>query len=287
MPWESTSLESDLYLFPAPKLSAAEVERRLADELALWNKVRSSRQVDAWADFLRRYPDGKLAEHAQVHLARLLAEREPRAVQATAPAANDLRLGPGLAVPPQLRRPPSPNSAGSYAFRPTWTVGDEYVYQELDLYSGVVRRTQKLVVKRVDVANDRVELADGSLLDLAGNVLRGGGREFDVPIQLNPADLQVGRRWTVRFEQSGRHPGAGEYRFRVVRREKVKVPAGEFDAFRIEGEGWFNPRNPGTGNASSGIRHTRWVVPGLNFEVRRERLQFGDARVLVSARQRA
>lgn len=288
VPWESTSLETDVYLFPAAKLSAAEVERRLAEELALWTKVRTSQEVGAWVDFLRRFPDGKLAEHAQVHLTRLLAAREPRVVaQPAASEAKGVRLGPGLPIPPQLRRPPSPNSAGTYPFQPTWTVGDEYVYQYLDLYSGVVQRTLKVVVKRVDVENDRVELADGSLLDLAGNVLRGGGREYDVPIQLNPAELQVGRRWTVRFEQTGRHPGSGEYRFRVLRRERIKVPAGDFDAFKIEGEGWFNRRNSTPGNASGSIRHTRWVVPGLNFELRRERLQFGDARVLVSARQRA
>jgi hypothetical protein len=156
----------------------------------------------------------------------------------------------------------------------------------MDLYSGVVQRTLKHVVKRVDEANDRVQFTDGLLLDLAGNVVRAGGREFTVPLQLNPAELQVGRKWTVRFEQSGRVAGSGEYVFRVLRREKVKVPAGEFDAFKIEGEGWFNVRNIGTHGGSHGIRNTRWVVPGLNFEVRLERFQFGDARVLVSARQK-
>lgn len=287
IPWESTSLETDVYLFPPPKLSAAELERRLADELALWNKVRSSREVSAWADFLRKYPDGKLAEHAQVRLVALLADSEPRPAPQPAPSPETgIRLGPGLAIPSQLRRPPGPNSAGSYPFRPTWTVGDEYVFQDLDLYSGVVQRTYKLVVKRVDLAGDRVELTEGLLLDLAGNVLRAGERQFDVPLQLNPSELQVGRRWTVRFEQSGRYAGSGEYLFRVLRREKTTVPAGEFDAFKIEGEGWFNPRQGGTPERSPRIRHTRWVVPGLNFEVRRERFQFADARVLVSAKQR-
>lgn len=288
VPWESTSLETDVHLFPAAKLTEAELERRLADELALWNSIRSSRHVDAWTDFLRRYPDGKLAEHAQVRLTSLLAVSETAGARTPSTlAGKGLRLGPGLPVPPQLARPPSPNSAGSYPFRPTWTVGDEYVYQYLDLYSGVAQRTLKLIVKRVDLENDRVELADGSLFDLAGNVLRGGGREYDVPIQLTPAELQVGRKWTVRFEQTGRWPGSGEYVFRVLRREPVKVPAGEFDAFKIEGDGWFNPRQGEVQTRSPRIRHTRWVVPGLNLEVRRERLQFGDARVLVSAKQHA
>ena len=151
------------------------------------------------------------------------------------------------------------------------------MFHELDLYSNVVKGTNKVVVKRVDVANNRVELADGSLTDLMGGALKEGNkRRYDQPMQVNPAELQVGRKWASRFVQSGDVSGTGEYDFRITERQKVKVPAGEFSAFRIEGNGSFMGKR---------IRLMRWVVPGINFTVRRELRQFGSTRVLVSARQ--
>jgi hypothetical protein len=44
------------------------------------------------------------------------------------------------------------------------------------------------------------------------------------------------------------------------------VPAGEFDAFKVEGEG----RDRETGHQ---LKMALWVVPGLNFAVKREDLK--------------
>lgn len=283
VPWESTSLESDIYLFPAPRLSEAELERQLREELALWSKIKASNQPDDWARYLRRFPNGRFAELAQVRLSRLLAAREAAQQSAATQAASGLQLGPGLPVPVRMQGSGNPNSAGTYLFRPVWTVGDEYVFQDLDLYSGVVQRTTTIAVTRVDTARDRVEFSNGSVADLTGSQIRAEGRVFETPLLLNPTELQVGKKWVSRFQQTGVVHGFGEYDFRVLGREKVKVPAGEFSAFKIDGTGWFNRR----GEAMvRGIRNTRWVVPGINIAVRRERFQFGDARVLVSAKQR-
>ncbi|MDP1682943.1 MAG: hypothetical protein Q8L39_14375, partial [Burkholderiales bacterium] len=41
------------------------------------------------------------------------------------------------------------------------------------------------------------------------------------------------------------------------------VPAGEFEAFRVEGLGWNN-------TYSTKLETTYWLVPGLNFPVKRE-----------------
>jgi len=281
VPWESTSLEADLVLFPAPRPGAAEVERRLRDELATWDRIKQSNRIEDWVDYLRRFPDGKFAEVAQQRLARLFAGAQ--ALKGGGPGRPPLELGPGRPVPAALRRSDNPHSAGTFAFRPVWTVGDEYVFQVQDLYSGVAQRTFRFAVRKVDTAADRVEFSDGSATDLSGNPVRGEGRVFDPPLAFNPAELQVGRKWVSRFDQTGRVRGVGEYVFRVLDRQPIKVPAGAFSAFRVEGSGWFNPASGGTG----GIRVTRWMVPGINVAVRNERFQFGDARVLVSARQQA
>jgi hypothetical protein len=282
IPWESTSLENDLYLFPSPARSAADLERELRDELENWNQIKSSKKLDEWVAYLRRFPNGRFAEAAQVRVRDLfvIAESENKAkppVRSTA-----LRLGPNLRVPERLQGSGNPNSAGTYSFRPLWTVGDEFAFHEVDLYSNVVQRKYKISVKRVDTANERVEFGDGSLVDLMGNVLREGTTQhYDSPIQINPAELQVGHKWSTRFQMSGSITGAGDYTYKITGREMIEIPAGKFSAFRIEGVGFIPART----RSSQRVDITRWLVPGLNFAIRRENRQAGLANVLVSARQ--
>ena len=274
VPWESTSLENDVYLFPSRPPSEAELEQQFREEYETWNRIKGSTKLDDWIGYLKRFPNGKFAEVAQARLRRLQASREPAPPAGRAPA---LLLGPALTVPARFKGSGNPNSAGTYAFRPVWTPGDAYTFDELDLYSNVVQRKYTLVVKRVDLAGNRVQFSDGSVIDLMGGALQDGRKQrFDPAIQINPVELQIGRKWASRFQQAGTVYGAGEYNFRITARQPVKVPAGEFSAFRIEGLGSFK---------GSHLRLTRWVVPGINFAVRQESRQFASARVLVSARQ--
>jgi len=277
VPWESTSLESDIYLFPTQPLSEAELERQFREELETWSRIKASTNPADWINYLKRYPNGKFAEVAQVRLRNLQASREPSVRPAVSGRPPAVQLGPNLAVPPRFKGSGNPNSAGTYPFRPVWTPGDEYVFRELDLYSSVAKGTYKLVVKRVDVANSKVEFSDGTLTDLMGSTLKEGkDRSYDPPLQVNPAELQVGRKWASSFQQRGVYSGTGEYDFRIIERQNVTVPAGTFYAFKIEGKGSFMGRR---------LQLTRWVVPGINVPVRREIRHRGLARVLVSARQ--
>ncbi len=282
VPWESTSLENDLYLFPSPARSAADLERDLRDELENWNRIKASKKLDDWVGYLRRFPNGRFAETAQVRIRDLFADAESVSRRPPPGGAPALRLGPKLPVPARFQGSGNPNSAGTYPFRLLWTVGDEYRFQQVDLYSKVVQREYKIVVKRVDLPNERVEFADGSLVDLMGGVLREGRKQhYDVPIQINPAELQVGHKWSTRFQMSGLVTGAGDYTYQITGRETIVIPAGQFSAFRIEGVGYV----PASTKSSQRVDVTRWVVPGLNFAIRREHRQAGLAYVLVSARQ--
>jgi hypothetical protein len=120
-------------------------------------------------------------------------------------------------VPSRFKGSGNPNSAGTYPFRPVWTPGDEYAFHVLDLYSNAVQHKYKIIVKRVDVDNNRVEFADGSLADLMGGSLKEGKNvQYDLPIQINPAELQVGRKWASHFQQTGTTSGEGNYDFRVT-----------------------------------------------------------------------
>jgi uncharacterized caspase-like protein len=282
VPWESTSLESEVFLFPPPPRSEAEIERELREEIEVWSRIKGSKRLDDWTAYLRRFPNGRFAEVAQLRMRGLLASAEAKKRRAAAARPAALRLGPTLPVPSRFQRSGNPNSAGTYPFQPVWTPGDEYELHEVDLYSGVVQNRYRIVVRRVDLANNRVDLSNASVLDLSGGVLKEGNRHrYDVPIQLNPAELQVGRKWTSHFQRTGISPGAGNYEFRITGREMIEVPAGKFFAFKIEAAGWL----PGRLASGRRVELTRWVVPGINFAVRRENRQAGLATVLVSARQ--
>ena len=128
-----------------------------------------------------------------------------------------------------------------------------------------------------------------AIWDLMGNVIKSGDKEFDAPQQFTPAEFQVGKKWTAAFISTRDGLVSNVYfDLQIVRREKVNVPAGVFDAFRIEGQGW---------NTTHGARFEviLWLVPGLNFQVKREmikhnprgRLKDTERHELISLRQQA
>lgn len=74
IPWETTSLEEDLYLFPlaAKKFSAAEQEALFDKEVSAWLKVKAATSVEPLVAFIREFPSGSTNELAQARLNRLL-----------------------------------------------------------------------------------------------------------------------------------------------------------------------------------------------------------------------
>ncbi len=281
VPWETTSLESDVFLFNEgqKKLSDAELEKQIEADLAGWAGIKASRKIDDWVGYLRSFPNGRFAEIAQVRVARLLEEAEMAAKTAAAKAAQvpipavapvqaravlDIRAGKPL--PAILQSSANPYSAGFYPLGRRYTVGDEATFRESDYLTGVEQRVYTNRVTRVDPHADRVEINRGKgIIDSMGNPLKVGDREFDVPRQQNPAELQVGKKWTATFIQSMRGSGANSISidYHIARREMVTVPAGTFDAFRVEGRGWSVTRG-------TQIEFRQWLVPRLNFPVKRE-----------------
>ena len=75
IPWESSSLVSDVYLFP-PRAPASdqEIEAQVEAEIAHWKRIQASKNPADWAEMLRAFPDGRLAEIAQSRLNMLLAQ---------------------------------------------------------------------------------------------------------------------------------------------------------------------------------------------------------------------
>ena len=309
IPWETTSLESDVYIFPdgQKKLSVAELEQQIEAEIALWARLKNSKNADDWVTYLRQYPNGRFAEIAQTRLGRLLAERKkpvattPPPAMVTASSApmagGEPAQAPALVIKAdhgmtlQVQASANPNSAGRFPLGRKFSLGDEAEYRHADLLTGVVESTSRRKVTRVDEDNDRVELNGGGwILDLMGNVIRHPRfGTMDVPQQSNPAELQIGYKWTAAWKQM--HPEFGpqvvELALHISHFEPIEVPAGRFRAFRIESRGWVM-------NQGVEIQDKHWVVPGFNFPVKSEHIRRRQGRLvrterveLISATQHA
>jgi uncharacterized caspase-like protein len=199
----------------------------------------------------------------------------PAASPATSPSARPVAAAPagrplidiraGVPVPTLIALSANPFSSGRYPLGRIFTVGDTASFRQTDILTGVEEKTYNPRVTRVDYDEDRVEYNHGNTItDLMGNFIKNGPVEFDSPVQFIPAEFQIGKKWTAAFRRTkdGQQSNA-YYDLQIVKRETISVPAGSFDTFLIEGNGW---------NMTNSVRlETRlWLVPGLNFAVRRE-----------------
>ncbi len=222
IPWESTSLEQDFWFIPPRSVSApseAEADRRLAEELAQWEKVKASTTSGPLEEFLRRLPSGNFAELAQLRLDAILARQGEQRIQIASSQGN-------------------PFTQGFARADTAYKIGDRYRYQLLDLYSKVVQRAYGQRVTAVNA--DEIVYNDGRLVtDPLGNVLQQADGITYSSNQQIPAEFFVGKRWRTRFTASGGARGdvRSEMDFRVVKRERITVPAGTFNAFRVDGQG--------------------------------------------------
>jgi hypothetical protein len=73
-----------------------------------------------------------------------------------------------------------------------------------------------------------------------------------------PTEFAVGKHWSARFRGSAPQfgPFTNEFHYRIVARDSVTVPAGTFNAFRIEVEGY----SLGQGGSLQ-VKQTNWYAP--------------------------
>lgn len=89
IPWESTSLEEDIYLFrsEAKKLSESEQETLIEKEVSAWRKIKTNTDPRVLAHFIREFPSGSTSELAQSRLNRLMAGLSSKKAEAESKAA--------------------------------------------------------------------------------------------------------------------------------------------------------------------------------------------------------
>jgi len=278
IPWESTSLEEDFWFSPprdqlraaqeqaeriqrAQAAAAAErarleqqarehrerlerarqeeAERAFEEEARLWERVKDAARPGPLEDYLRRYPSGNFAELAQARLDALLAREGERRIET-------------------VSAPQNPYSQGTIRADVAFKVGDSYSYVQLSLET---REEQRRLTARVtEITDSEVIFGKGAvILDrLGNNVKLNDGRSFS-PRQDHPLEYAVGRKWRTRFVTTTTRGIRSDtvLDFRVGRRERITVPAGTFDCFVVEADGYsFNSNGV---RIRVGVR--RWVAP--------------------------
>jgi hypothetical protein len=234
IPWESTSLESDFAFVPGKQKRDA--AREFEADLAAWTELSQAEAPEKLEAFIRQRPGGKFAELAQFRLDQLLRARGERAVTA-APPPPSCAAGDGQPAVP---------------FR----IGERYRYRTSNLLTGT--ETGRSDDQVTAIADGEVRFGDGrKVVDLFGNNVRAPDGRRWTPYQFFIDDYALGKRWPAQFIVTladGRQVSTA-FDLRVAARERITIPAGTFDALRIEARGV---------DLGDGVVQERnaWVAPG-------------------------
>ena len=254
---------------PAPgrKPDADLENRQFEEELALWERIKESKEPGPLEDYLLRHPSGRYSELAQFQLDRVLARLGEKKIEITSSEGN-------------------PFTKGTARIDTNFKIGDSYSYREIDLYTKIETRT--FTNRVTGITDTEVIFNDGLLVtDLFGNSVklpkgnRFTGAQFFIP------EYSVGKKWATRFKVTAPTGATGvtDYEFRVVAREQVSVPAGTFEAYKVEGQGW-GPALLSAVGGSINLQTLYWIAPGIKRAVAREdRRTHSRGKVLANERQ--
>ena len=277
IPWESSSLLGEFFFKPAaPGGSALTQADNAAVEVAFWESVKNSNAAAEYRAYLEAYPKGQFVALARSRLDALMGQ---------APAPD--RKSPSDSASASLTQP------SSIAPRPTEMVhvGDAYTYQlQFDGWSE--RKIDTLTVTVTDVQGDSIQeqLTLDGFRDFktlrkfkAGFDPKLGFQETELPgryflTEFSPylgiADIPApGKEWngieaTLWFGNSTKDRGKTNMVVRSLKEERIKVPAGEFAAIRVEAEGqWREPRY----FTYKTLRLIYWYSPALRRTVKMTR----------------
>lgn len=171
-------------------------------------------------------------------------------------------------------------AAAQEAPQPDIKVGDRWTYQLLDNLTGEIKGSATLTIfevtdteihQKVQIKTkapiNRVEYLDRQL-----NTIDNGVYQWKPSTSFFRFPLTIGKEWSQQYESVAiSHESKTRHNIsaKVVAFEKVKVPAGEFDAFKIE----YTIRSISTSDADRADSYTktvRWYSPGVKQVVKQE-----------------
>ncbi|MFA6119783.1 MAG: hypothetical protein WCT35_08745 [Sideroxydans sp.] len=160
---------------------------------------------------------------------------------------------------------------GEFTQAPIIKVGDQWKFEQSDRRSGV---KEPVITQRItSISPTQIEGLENeerfvwtpelNLIESPTVIVAGEGNRLAFP-------LEVGKTWEYQYNFTNKAKAAkGRWKLEatVVAYEKVKVPAGEFDAFKIEYSGfWHND----TKGKSGRLKMTNWYAPAVHTIVRNE-----------------
>lgn len=239
-------------------------ERQYQEELALWEKIKNATEPESLEAYLLRFPSGRFSELAQFQLDRVLAGKGEKKIEAVSDSKN-------------------PFTKGTLRTDTGYKVGDVYRFREIDMLTELER--QQYTQRVTAVSDYEVTFNNGGrVTDLLGNIIRNRRVEF-TGAQFYISEYSLGKRWSARYQRKlpdGRAFDV-QFDFKVAGKEKVTVPAGTFEAFRIEGEGWTQANN---NSGSIQLQARYWIAPGVRRAIAWEDYnRHTRGRILRSERQ--
>jgi hypothetical protein len=267
IPWESTSLEEDIYLAdgrivalvsPSPQ----QLRASYATEAAEWARIKNSRRPDDFYAFLQRHPSGVLAEAAHARLNQL--SQPTLLVQGAGADRREQRYV----------------VAG-------FVQGDVYE-QRITTSGGPIVQDYKATARVVKVSGDRVEvLVEQQVTGPGGRPVQNlyifdgtgglmaieGLTEIDPPQRPSPGGLlQVGQQWSVASRTQALslagEPALMAATARVVARERIDVDGRALDTFRIEQSGTVTL----PGGAQQPTSSVYWMASGWALPLKTQTL---------------
>ncbi len=189
--------------------------KRFGIEKAHWDRIKTSKNPEDYYDYIDLYPNSGIGELAQAVLERLERSKLTAQVQVGA----------------------TPQNPADSRFR----AGDTY---SMRLSTSNQRGSRDFVIKMAEINHDVARYSDvfgvGQIGEstIAGAVINDGISTYDPPYVLVPGgEYQVGKRWTGRSIRTYTNTGKKEwmdYSGRVISREKITIPAGTFECYKVE-----------------------------------------------------
>jgi len=192
-----------------------------------------------------QFPDtmsqGEIDRAIQKEILPLIAQRVPSAMVA------------GLS--PALAGGANPFSKGTAKLDPHWKIGDRYRYRVLDALTRLeTRESRGGAIK--EVTDSEVITGNGRVTDLLGNMIRNARGKTFINNQVFAAEYSIGRKWTTVYRGTRSDDTEDEWTLdmKVVGRETITVPAGTFDAFKVEGRGSMRDKG-------ARVEVNYWIAP--------------------------
>ena len=243
---------------PPATVAAAAVPMPQRDE-----EARHRRTQELLAEFGRRAPGAA-------------AVPQPLPASGRDDAGRDQRTAELLA---DLRRPASAGPAASPAASPAVAAGggDRWSMRVIDRWNGQVLRHYTLGVAQVDAAGNRIT-GSGSVYDALMRPSRVISRDSGETVTYSSPPLrwwegmQPGQERKQELRITVSQPGGGlvretfvQARARVAGIETVEVPAGRYEAFRVEMTATQRVERPGQADSHEAWTQTFWYVPELRY----------------------